>query len=213
MLKKCTSLWREAHFQVRMLKAPHVRTTFGRSIIICVAGARDSAPCQKWAIRQGFVAVSKTMAGVGHMKKICKDACRVAGAVEEKSASKMSGGQGAGFLRGVTFWSIRSSGLLRWFCRCVASAALRIYDLASLFGGRRKTLDRWAEKSQTTLVWGCQLCTQLSILAGNLAELCRIASFLMWTTSKIEEVSQNCCVFDVVNFQISNKSRRIAACR
>jgi len=47
------------------------------------------------------------------MKKICKDACRVAGAVEEKSASKMSGGQGAGFLRGVTFWSIRSSGLLR----------------------------------------------------------------------------------------------------
>ena len=65
------------------------------------------------AIRQGFVAVSKTMAGVGHMKKICKDACRVAGAVEEKSASKMSGGQGAGFLRGVTFWSIRSSGLLR----------------------------------------------------------------------------------------------------
>ena len=51
---------------------------------------------------EGFVAVSKTMAGVGHMKKICKDACRVAGAVVETSASKMSGGQGADFLRGVT---------------------------------------------------------------------------------------------------------------
>ena len=29
----------------------------------------------------------------------------------------------------------------------------------------------------------------------------RIASFLMLSTSKIEEVSQNCFVFDVVNFE------------
>ena len=29
MSKKCTPLWREAHFQVKMLKAPGVRTTFG----------------------------------------------------------------------------------------------------------------------------------------------------------------------------------------
>ena len=28
MSKKCTPLWREAHFQVKMFKAPHVRTTF-----------------------------------------------------------------------------------------------------------------------------------------------------------------------------------------
>ena len=26
--KKCTPLWREAHFEVKMLKTPHVRTTF-----------------------------------------------------------------------------------------------------------------------------------------------------------------------------------------
>ena len=31
MLKKCTSLWREAHFQVKMYKTPHVRATFGGS--------------------------------------------------------------------------------------------------------------------------------------------------------------------------------------
>ena len=31
MLKKCTPLWREAHFQVKMLKTPGVRTTFGGS--------------------------------------------------------------------------------------------------------------------------------------------------------------------------------------
>ena len=29
MSKKCTPLWREAHFQVKMYKAHHVRTTFG----------------------------------------------------------------------------------------------------------------------------------------------------------------------------------------
>ena len=29
MSKKCTPLWREAHFQVKMYKTPHGRTTFG----------------------------------------------------------------------------------------------------------------------------------------------------------------------------------------
>ena len=29
MSKKCTPLWREAHFEVKMYKAHHVRTTFG----------------------------------------------------------------------------------------------------------------------------------------------------------------------------------------
>ena len=31
MLKKCTPLWREAHFEVKMYKTPGVRTTFGGS--------------------------------------------------------------------------------------------------------------------------------------------------------------------------------------
>jgi len=30
MSKKCTPLWREAHFEVKMYKTPHVRATFGR---------------------------------------------------------------------------------------------------------------------------------------------------------------------------------------
>ena len=30
MLKKCTPLWREAHFEVKMYKTPQRRTTFGR---------------------------------------------------------------------------------------------------------------------------------------------------------------------------------------
>ena len=34
MSQKCTPLWREAHFEVNMLKAPGVRTTFGGSDVV-----------------------------------------------------------------------------------------------------------------------------------------------------------------------------------
>ena len=123
MSKKCTPLWREAHFQVKMYNTHQVRTTFGswdvgkvHAVVVrstcasekakstprwehfwklrcrksarrcgakhmskskClkhqrfgplldvqmsfrVAGARDCAPCQKWAKREGFVAFSTT---------------------------------------------------------------------------------------------------------------------------------------------------------
>ena len=30
LLNKCTGLWREAHFEFKMLKTTHVRATFGR---------------------------------------------------------------------------------------------------------------------------------------------------------------------------------------
>ena len=47
MSKTCTWLWREAHFEVKMLKAPHVWTTCGRSDVVRVASLREYAPCQK----------------------------------------------------------------------------------------------------------------------------------------------------------------------
>ena len=56
------------------------------------------------------MALPKTMAGV---EKICKDAFSVAGAVQETCSSELLGGPGAGFLREVAFWSVRSLGLLR----------------------------------------------------------------------------------------------------
>ena len=48
MLKKCKSLWREAHFQVKMCKAPHVRATFGGSDVEQVHAivARSKFPSQ-----------------------------------------------------------------------------------------------------------------------------------------------------------------------
>ena len=61
-------------------------------------------------------ACPKTMASMGHLKRICKDAFSVAGAVQETCLSEMLGllgGSVADFLRGVAFWSIRSSVLGR----------------------------------------------------------------------------------------------------
>ena len=55
------------------------------------------------------MACPKKMAGGGHLQRICKDAFRVAGAVQETCSQEMLGGQGADFLRAVAFWSIRSS--------------------------------------------------------------------------------------------------------
>ena len=90
----------------------------------CMAGAEDCGPCQALAKREGFLAFPKIMASVGHLKRICKDAFSVAGAVQETCSSEVLGGPGADFLRRVAFWSIRSSGLLRRFC--VIGAALRM---------------------------------------------------------------------------------------
>jgi len=97
MSKKCTPLWREAHFEVKSGKTEGFGAFLDVQMPFCVAGARDCAPCQKRAKREGFVA----------LKKICKDAFPVAGAIQETCSSELLGGQGADFLRGVAFWSIR----------------------------------------------------------------------------------------------------------
>ena len=48
MSKKCTSLWREAHFQVKMYKAHHCRTTFGSCDVekVHAVVARSTFPSQ-----------------------------------------------------------------------------------------------------------------------------------------------------------------------
>ena len=48
MLKKCTLLWREAHFQVETHKSPHVPATFGGSDFekVGAAVARSTFPSQ-----------------------------------------------------------------------------------------------------------------------------------------------------------------------
>ena len=51
MSKKCTPLWREAHFEVKMLKTPGVRTTFRGSVakkcMHCGAKHISKSKCSK----------------------------------------------------------------------------------------------------------------------------------------------------------------------
>ena len=49
MLKKCTPLWREAHFQVKMYKTHQLRTTFGSCDVekVHAVVARSTFPSQK----------------------------------------------------------------------------------------------------------------------------------------------------------------------
>ena len=225
MLKKCTPLWREAHFEVKSAKNWRARSTFGRSDVVCVVGRRDCAPCQKWAKSEGFVAFPKTMAGVGHWKRIFKDAFRVAGAVQKTCSSEMLGGQGADFLRRVAFWSIRCVGLLRWFC--VTGAALRMACLQFFVAGE-VVKTGGVKKSQKSrfLKEVSQNCFVLDVVNfekwRSLAELLRfgccqvqklrksrrIASFLMLSTLKSEEVLQNGLVFKLADRQVDRQTDR-----
>ena len=178
MSKKCTPLWREAHFQVKMLKTHMLGPLLDVQMSFGVAGARDSAPCQKWA-KRGLCSFSKTLKRRGAFEEdLERCISRGRRSTRETCSSEMLGGQGADFLRGVAFWSIRSSGLLRWFC--VTGAALRMTWHHFCVAGAALYTDG-VEKSQNALVRGRQLCTQLSIC--------------------LKEVSQNCFVFDVVNFE------------
>ena len=125
MLKKCTPLWRKTHFEVKMCRNLQRQTTFGSWDVekVYAVVAKSTFPSQNvkdttcsdhfWRFRcgfawqaqgilhlaKGFVAFPKTMAGVGHLQRICKDAFRVAGTVQETCSSEMLGGQGADFLR------------------------------------------------------------------------------------------------------------------
>ena len=80
----------------------------------------------------------KTMAGVGHLKRVCKDACRVAGAVQETCSSEILGGPERGCILEHQIFMFAEV-ILR--DRCSTS-----YDLASLFRGRRSTLETWTGK-------------------------------------------------------------------
>ena len=178
-----------------------------------VAGARDCAPSQKWAKTWGFCSISTNDGRRGTFEEdlqrcIFRDRC---------STRDM-------FIR-----AVRKSG--RWFPeRCcilehqifsfgkmiLRDRCSTSYDLASLFCGRRSSVDRWtgriAKRIGTTpsalhstfhfsrksrklfRFWRCQL--------RKLRKPRRIVSFLMLSSSKIEEDSQNSFVFKPADRQI-----------
>ena len=188
-------------FRSQNVQNTHVRTTFGRWDVVCtpLRGRRKG-----FCTLRGRRKVSKTW-GFCSMSK--NDGRR--GTFEEDLQRCISRGKRS--TRDMFIRDVRRSG--RWFPErgCIlehqifsfAKMILRdrcstSYDLASLFRGRRSTLDRWSGKIAK------RIGTRPSALHSTFhfwRKSRRIASFLMLSTSKIEEVSQNCFVFDVVKFK------------
>ena len=186
-----------------MLKAPYVRTTFGSCDVekVHAVVARSTFRSQNvkstrgsdrfaWHA-QGIVHLVKSEQNVEDFVAFPKTMAGGPGTFEEDLQRSIFRGRrstrdmfiravrrsGADFLRGVAFWSIKSSGLLRWFCvnRCSTS-----YDLASFFRGRRSSLDKWT---------------------GKIAKRIGARPSALHATFHFWRKSQNCFVFDVVNFK------------
>ena len=143
MSKKCTPLWREARFEVKMYKTHQLRTTL-RSC--------DVEKVHAVVARSTFSKVSKTW-GFCNISK--NDGRR--GAFEEDLQRCILRGRRS--TRDMFIRDVSRSG--RWFpergcilehqvCRFVKmilrDRCSTSYDLASLFRGRRSTLDRWSGK-------------------------------------------------------------------
>ena len=223
MSKKCTPLWREAHFEVKIYKTPHARATFGGSDVVARGRRKGLCTLSKVSKTWGFCRLSKNHGRRGTFEEDLQR-CIFRGRSSTKDM----------FMR-----DVRRSG--RWFpergcilehqiCR-FAKMILRdrcstSYDLASIFRGRRNTLDRWSGKnakrsyeavsaalnfpflkevSQNCFVFDVVMFKHWRSLAELLRFGCcqvqklqtsrRLVAFLMLSTSKNEEVSQNCFVF------------------
>ena len=216
MSKKCTPLWREAHFEVKSAKNWRVRSLLsrGKRKGLCTL----SQVSKTW----GFCNISKNDGRRGTFEEDLQG-CIFAWQAQYKDM----------FIR-----DVRRSG--RWFpesgcilehqiCR-FAKMILRdrcstSYDLPSIFRGRRSTLDRWSGKIAK------RIGTRLSALHSTFHfwRKCRRIALFLLSSVKNEEVSQNCFVFDVVKFknegsladlfrfwcgqlQKRRRSRRIAFC-
>ena len=132
--------------------------------------------------REGCVAFPKTVASVGHLKRTWKDAFSVPCAVQETCSSEMLGSQSGGWFpeRGC----ILEHQICRFDETILRHRCSTSYDLASIFRGRRNTLDQC--KNRKTQWYEA------------------VSPFL-------KQVSLNCFFFDVVNWKKLRKSGRIAS--
>ena len=214
MSKKCTPLWREAHFEVKSAKNWRVRSTFGRSDV--VSRGRHTGLCtfKTW----GFCSISKNDGRQGAFEDIWRRSAKMH--FPWQAQYKRDVHQSCSEVRAV----ISSEGLhfgASDLQVCWDDFAWQVQHFVwpgITFSWQAQYLRQVeSKKSQNLLVRGRQLCTQLSIFEGSLAELLRfwccqpqkmrksrrLVSFLMLSSAKIEEVSLNCCVFDVVKFNNS----------
>ena len=247
-MKKCTPLWREAHFQVKMYKAHQVWSTVRSCYIEKVHAlvAQSTFPSQNvqnspssdhfWKLR---CRKSARRCGAKHMSKSkCTKHTRFGPLLEVEIPKKCTP------LWHVEVKSVKSCGVRSTFGRSdvvprgrrkglwTLSKVSKTWGFCSIskndgrrgtfeedlqrciFRGRRSTRDIFIKdvllEVRALISWGI-----VSQNWGSLAELFRfsccqlqkirksrrIVSFLMLSSSKIEEISPNCFVFHVVKFK------------
>ena len=165
----------------------------------CVAGAKEASPCQKWAKKWRFCSISKNDGRRGTFQEDLQRCIWRGFAVQETCSSEMLGGQGADVLKGVAWWSIRSSGFLRRFCATGAARGMTWHHLQHF------TQIKW--KNRKTHWY--KACTQLSMFEGSLAELlCFWCCHLRKNWGRLAKLIR---FLDFVKFKKLRKSRRIAA--
>ena len=182
-------------FRSQHVKTLHVRTTFGRLDVVSRGRRKGFCTWSKVSETWGFCGISKNDGRCGAFEEDL-ERCILRG---RRSTRHM-------FIRDVRrpeCWfpengcilehQIFSFGKMILRDRCSTS-----YDLASLFRGRRSTLDRWSGKIAKRVGTGpSALHSTFHFWRKSRA----IVSFLLLSTSKIAEVSQNCFVFDVVKLK------------
>jgi len=159
-----------------------------------VAGARDCAPCQKWGKTWGFCSISKN------------DGRRVT--FEEDLERCISRGRRS--RRDMFIRDVRRSG--RWFLEGLHCGASDLQFWEDDFAGQvqhfvwpgitfswQAQYFRQVEWTNRKRHWYEAVSSALNFPC--LKEVSQNVPFLMLSTSKIEEVSQNCFVFDAVKFE------------
>ena len=216
MLKKCLPLWCEAHVQVKMYKTHHVLGTFGSwdvqkvdaggakhiskskctkhymfgplldvQMSFRVAGARDCAPCQKWAKREGFAAFRWQAWDIWRGSAKIDFAWQRCGEVR-----RLISWEGLHFgALNLQFWEHDFAWQVQHFVWPDITFSWQAQHFRQMEWKHRKT--HWHEAVSSALkstfyFWRTS---------------CIIASFLTLPTSKNEEASQTCFVFDVIKFK------------
>ena len=198
MSKKCTPLWREAHVEVKSAKDCGVRSIFGRSDVLSRGRRKGWCTLSKVSKTRRFCSISKNYDRRGTFEE---DLQRWISHGRRSTRDTLIRDVGGQF--GVSDLQVCWDDFAWQVQHSVTS-----YDLASLFCARRSTLDRWSGKIAK------RIGTRPSALHSTFhfwRKSRRIASFLMLSASKNEEVSQNFFVFDVVKFENLRTSRRIAS--
>ena len=202
--KKCTRLWRRAHFEVKMYKASHFRATFGGSYVVLHGRCKGLCTFSKVSKTWGLCSMSKNHSRRGTFEEDLQR-CILRGRRSTKDI----------FVRAVRrsgYWFPERGGILeRQICR-FAEMILRdrcstSYDLASVFRGRRSTLERGTGKFAKRI--GTRL-SGLHLTFNFWRRPRRIALVLMLSCSNIGEVSQNCFVLDVAKFKNQDVSQNFS---